>query len=91
MLEALAVRPVGSLMKISQGKNAKGRITAAVYENRKNSFRISKAYADANFGMVVINWQAQPSPQVTLKAIGLDGKLVFEHQIRLNELQVRSE
>jgi len=60
-------------------------------ENRKNSFRISKAYADANFGMVVINWQAQPSPQVTLKAIGLDGKSVFEHQIRLNELQVRSE
>jgi hypothetical protein len=39
-----------------------------------------------NFGLVEIDWEAQPAPQVILKAIGLDGTAVFEHQISLEEL-----
>lgn len=60
-------------------------------EALKNSFRISKAYADVNFGLVEIDWKAQPAPQVTLKAIGLDGTAVFEHQVSLDDLRARSE
>jgi alkaline phosphatase D len=55
-------------------------------ENFANSFRISETYAEVNFGLVEIDWEAQPAPQVTLKVIGLDGTAVFEHQISLEEL-----
>jgi alkaline phosphatase D len=56
-----------------------------------NSLRISETYAEVNFGLVEIDWGAQPAPRVTLKAIGLDGTPVIEHQIGLEELRVRSE
>lgn len=55
-----------------------------------NSLRISKTYAEVNFGLVEIDWEAQPAPRVTLKAIGLDGTPVIERQIGLEELRVRS-
>ncbi len=55
-------------------------------ENFANSFRISETYAEVNFGLVEIDWEAQPAPQVTLKVIGLDGTAVFEHRIGLEEL-----
>jgi hypothetical protein len=60
-------------------------------EDFTNSLRISKAYAQVNFGLVEIEWEAQPATRVTLKAIGLDGKSVIEHEIGLEELRVRSE
>ena len=60
-------------------------------ENFTNSFRISQTYAELNFGLVEIDWEAQPAPQVALKAIGLDRTAVFEHQISLEELRGRSE
>jgi alkaline phosphatase D len=55
-------------------------------ENFANSFRISETYTEVNFGLVEIDWEAQPAPQVTLKVIGLDGTAVFEHRIGLEEL-----
>lgn len=60
-------------------------------ENFANSLRISKTYAQVNFGLVEIDWEAQPAPRVTLKAIGLDGKSVIKHEIGLEELRVRSK
>jgi alkaline phosphatase D len=51
-----------------------------------NKFRISTTYAEVNYGLVKIDWQAQPAPLVTLKVVGLDGSSVFEHQINLDEL-----
>jgi alkaline phosphatase D len=56
-------------------------------ENFKNSFRISKTYAEVNFGLVEIDWEAQPSPLVNLKVIDLDGNSVIHHQISLSELR----
>ncbi|MCP4256782.1 MAG: alkaline phosphatase family protein [Planctomycetes bacterium] len=56
-------------------------------EKFTNKFRISRTYKEVNFGLVEIDWQAQPAPIVTLKAVGLDGSSVFEQQISLAELQ----
>jgi alkaline phosphatase D len=56
-----------------------------------NSFRISTTYSEVNFGLVEIDWEAQPVPQVMLKAIGLDGTPVIEHQIGLEELRAGSK
>ncbi len=55
-------------------------------ENFANSLRISETYAEVNFGLVEIDWKAQPAPQVTLTVIGLEGTAEFEHQISLEEL-----
>jgi len=57
-------------------------------EKFKNSYRISKTYSEVNFGLVEIDWQAQPAPQVTLKAIGLNGKVVFKQKISSSEMRV---
>ncbi len=57
-------------------------------EKFTNSLRISKSYAEVNYGLVEIDWQAQPAPLVILKAIGLDGKVVFKHEISSNEMRV---
>jgi alkaline phosphatase D len=56
-------------------------------EKLANSLRISKKYAEVNFGLVEIDWNAQPAPLVTLKAVGLDGKVAFEHKISLESLR----
>ncbi|MCP4402723.1 MAG: amidohydrolase family protein [bacterium] len=56
-------------------------------ENFTNSLRISKTYAEVNFGLVEIDWNAQPAPQITLKAVGLDGSEAFEHTMSLDTLQ----
>jgi hypothetical protein len=60
-------------------------------ENFANSLRISKTYAEVNFGLIEIDWEAQPAPLVTLKAIGLDGTPVIEQQISLEDLQAGSK
>jgi alkaline phosphatase D len=56
-------------------------------ENFTNSLRISKTYAEVNFGLIEIDWETQPAPRVTLKAIGLDGTPVIERQIGLEDLR----
>jgi alkaline phosphatase D len=57
------------------------------YAQAVNSYRINKPFVDINFGLVEIDWEAQPSPQVVLKAVGLDGAAAFEYIVKLNELQ----
>jgi alkaline phosphatase D len=56
------------------------------YGKAPNSFGIAGPYIDLNFGLVEIDWQAQPAPEVTLKALGLDGVAAFEHKIFLPDL-----
>jgi alkaline phosphatase D len=56
-------------------------------ENLANSLRISKTYAEVNFGLLEIDWKAQPAPQVSLKAVGLDGVVAFEHKISIESLR----
>ncbi len=59
------------------------------WEKYVNSYRISETYANDNFGLVDINWEADPSPLISLKVINLQGSVVFEHRISLDELQAK--
>jgi len=63
-------------------------LAAPTHGNEKlsNIFRISATYVEDNFGLIEIDWQAQPSPLITLKIVGLDGSSVIEHQVNLNDL-----
>ena len=63
-------------------------LAAPTHGNEKlsNNFRISATYAEENYGLIEIDWQAKPSPLVTLKIVGLDGSSVIEHQVNLNDL-----
>jgi len=56
------------------------------YANAKNSYRVAGPYAQYNFGLVEIDWEAKPSPLIMLKVIGADGSTAFEHQITLASL-----
>ncbi len=56
-------------------------------EKLANSLRISKTYAEVNFGLVEIDWNANPAPMVTLKVVGLDGTAVIQHEVSLNTLR----
>ncbi|MCP4391260.1 MAG: hypothetical protein GY802_23405 [Gammaproteobacteria bacterium] len=57
-------------------------------EKFRNSHRISQTYSDVNFGLVEIDWMAQPEPQVTLSVIGLDGSPVIQHSVTLGDLRL---
>ena len=56
-------------------------------ENFKNPYRISDVYTEHNFGLIEIDWDAAPSPLITLKLMGVDGAEVFNHSISLEALQ----
>jgi alkaline phosphatase D len=58
------------------------------YAKAANNYRIAGPSIDLNFGMVEIDWQAQPSPLITLKAINSDGTTAFSHQ--LSQVDLRS-
>ena len=58
------------------------------YPKLKNSYRVGGPYARLNFGLIEIDWEAKPSPQVTLKAIGIDGSVAFEQKVSFNMLRV---
>jgi alkaline phosphatase D len=57
------------------------------YAKAKNSYRAAGPYYQHNFGLVEIDWEAEPSPLVLLKVIGVDGSTAFEHQITLASLR----
>jgi alkaline phosphatase D len=57
------------------------------YGKAPNSFRVAGPYIDLNFGLVEIEWEAQPVPQIILKAMGLEGTVAFEYQIDSNVLK----
>lgn len=57
------------------------------WESTVNSMRISETFAKDNLGLVEIDWRAKPTPVITLKAIGEDGSVGFEHKVPLSSLQ----
>ena len=59
------------------------------YAKAPNAHRVKGPYAEINFGLVEIDWEAKPAPLVTLKAVGLDGGTAFEHRVTLDALQPR--
>jgi alkaline phosphatase D len=61
------------------------------YANAPNKYRVSGPCVVDNFGLVEIDWDTKLAPQVTFKAIGLDGSTAFDHQINLDELHMANE
>jgi len=57
------------------------------YAKAANEYRIAGPFVDLNVGLVEIAWDAKPSPLVTLKVIGADGRTAFSHPVRLVDLR----
>jgi alkaline phosphatase D len=53
-----------------------------------NTRRISGTYAEENFGLVEIDWDAEPSPVVVLRVMDIDGAEVMRHEVALATLSV---
>jgi len=58
-----------------------------VYAKAANEYRIAGPFVDHNVGLVEVDWDSKPSPQITLKVIGEDGRTGFSHPVRLDELR----
>lgn len=57
------------------------------YAHADNPYRVAGPMTNLNFGFIEIDWSAEPTPQVALKAIGLNGEVEFDHAVSLNQLQ----
>jgi hypothetical protein len=80
--------------KIDNGDYPLYEITASgmthvnpVYAAAANKYRVAGPYVDHNVGLVEIDWDAKPSPQITLKSIGSEGKVGFEYLVQYSSLQ----
>ena len=57
------------------------------WEDMKNDKRVGKAFANDNFGIVDINWLAEPHATINLSLVADDGAEVFNHKISLGDLR----
>jgi alkaline phosphatase D len=57
------------------------------YPKAPNRYRVAGPFVELNFGLVEIDWEARPGPEITLKAVGVDGSTAFEYRICLNSLR----
>ncbi|MCP4765079.1 MAG: alkaline phosphatase family protein [Gammaproteobacteria bacterium] len=57
-------------------------------ESLANSRRISDTYSDYNFGLIEIDWEAEPAPMVTLRLLDRQAEEVLHHEIALRILAV---
>ena len=57
------------------------------WEELKNENRVGEAFANDNFGVVDINWSAQPNTPIELRLIADDGTEVFNHEVSLDDLR----
>ena len=80
--------------KIDNGDYPLYEITASgmthvnpVYAAAANKYRVAGPYVDHNVGLIEIDWDAKPSPRITLKVVGRDGKDGFEHPVQYSSLQ----
>jgi len=55
------------------------------YAKAANDYRVAGPFIEHNFGLVEIDWDVQPSPLITLKVIGEDGRTGFSHPVRLGK------
>ncbi len=58
------------------------------YPKAPNRYRIAGPFVDLNFGLVEIDWETGPSPQITMRSVGVEGTVAFEHSIALTALRV---
>lgn len=59
------------------------------WEDCVNNHRSSATFAMDNFGLVEVDWEAQPSPSIRLAVVGDDGQVAFEHSLLLHDLSAR--
>lgn len=57
------------------------------YAKAKNTYRTAGPYDQPNFGMIEIDWGAEPSPRIRLSAVGEGGLTEFEHYLAIEMLQ----
>ncbi|MGB3564773.1 MAG: alkaline phosphatase D family protein [Thermoanaerobaculia bacterium] len=57
------------------------------YPLAPNDYRVAGPYVDLNFGLIEIDWEADPSPAITFRVIDVDGSVQLEHQVHLGELR----
>ena len=51
------------------------------YAAADNPYRVAGPYDDLNFGLLEIDWDAQPGPAIQLKAMDKDGVPVFQYRL----------
>jgi len=51
------------------------------YAAADNPYRVAGPYDDLNFGLLEIDWDAQPAPAIQLKAMDKDGVPVFQYRL----------
>ena len=51
------------------------------YAAADNPYRVAGPYDDLNFGLLEIDWDAQPTPAIRLKAMDKDGVPVFQYRL----------
>ena len=80
--------------KIENGDYPLYEITASgmthvnpVYAAAANKYRVAGPYVDHNVGLIEIDWDARPSPHITFKSVGSEGKVGFEYPIQHSHLQ----
>jgi alkaline phosphatase D len=56
-----------------------------------NTRRISETCAEENFGLVEIDWDAEPSPVVLLRVMDIEGAEVMRHEVALQALSAGRE
>jgi alkaline phosphatase D len=57
------------------------------YARAPNRFRVAGPFAQPHFGLVEIDWEARPSPRLTLRALDVSGDVAFEHGLELGSLR----
>lgn len=60
------------------------------YAKAANEYRVAGPFAKLNFGLVRIDWSSTPV-NVTLEAVGQDGKIGFSHSVSLDDLRSKAE
>ena len=53
------------------------------YAAAKNPYRVAGAYDDMNFGMLEIDWEAGPSPEILMKSMNINGEIEFSYTVIL--------
>ncbi len=58
-----------------------------LYGKAANSYRVAGPFIEHNFGLVEIDWNAQPSPTITLKVLSEKNTTGFSHTLSLDKLK----
>ena len=61
------------------------------YARAANKYRVAGPSTDLNFGLVQIDWEAEPSPMISLKINNVRGDNILSYPVHLDELKSVTE